>query len=197
MSDVASLLIEASDNLRAAAISKPYVDSVARATELLREAVASGHKILVFGNGGSAADAQHIAGELVGRFAQSRPAIAAIALGTNQAFLTAWSNDTSYAEVFAREIEGLGMRGDVAWGISTSGNSPNVVEGLRHARARGLRTIALTGAGGGACAAHADVLVAVPLTETARIQEVHLVTYHAICAAIEKSGCRPPLRPDP
>jgi D-sedoheptulose 7-phosphate isomerase len=190
VSDFASLLIKASDNLRVVAASTAYVESVARATELLREAVASGHKILVFGNGGSAADAQHIAGELVGRFAQTRPAIAAIALGTNQAFLTAWSNDTSYAEVFAREIEGLGTAGDVAWGISTSGNSPSVVNGLRHARARGLRTIALTGADGGACAAHADVLVAVPLTETARIQEVHLVTYHAICAALEASSLR-------
>lgn len=184
MSDFANLLTQVSDNLRAIA-SSPYVESVAQATELLREAIASGHKIFVFGNGGSAADAQHIAGELVGRFARSRPPIAAVALGTNQALLTAWSNDVDYEEAFARELEALARRGDVAWGISTSGRSRNVVNALKQARATGLRTIALTGQGGGDLTQFADVLLAVPLTETARIQEVHLVTYHAICAALE------------
>lgn len=184
MSDFASLLTQVSDNLRTIA-SSPYVESVARATELLRETIASGHKIFVFGNGGSAADAQHIAGELVGRFARARPPIAAIALGTNQAFLTAWSNDVDYDEVFARELEALARPGDAAWGISTSGRSKSVIAALKTARGLGLKTIALTGNGGGDAVPLAHVLIDVPLTETARIQEIHLITYHAICAALE------------
>ena len=147
--DVTALFSKVSDSLRAIAAG-PYVDAVARATAVLDEALTSGHKLLVFGNGGSAADAQHIAAELVGRFLRERPAMSAIALGTNHAFLTAWANDADYSDIFAREIEGLGRPGDVAWGISTSGNSPNVVNGLRRARELGLTTIALTGTGGGA-----------------------------------------------
>lgn len=162
-----------------------YPAAVARATDVLGHAIASGGKVLVFGNGGSAADAQHIAAELVGRFARPRAPIAAVALGTNTAYLTAWSNDVDYAQAFAREIEAIGRPGDVAWGISTSGNSPSVVLALRRARALGLKTIALTGEGGGAAKLEADVLIAAPQTVTARIQEVHLVTYHAICAALE------------
>jgi D-sedoheptulose 7-phosphate isomerase len=162
-----------------------YLDAVERAITLLDAALRGGHKVLVFGNGGSAADAQHIAAELVGRFQKDRAPIHAVALGTNHAYLTAWSNDVGYDDVFARELEALASPGDVAWGITTSGNSANVVHALKRARARGLKTIALTGASGGAAREHADVLIAVPLTETARIQEVHLVTYHHICAAIE------------
>jgi D-sedoheptulose 7-phosphate isomerase len=162
-----------------------YIDSIARAVALLESAFASGGKLLVFGNGGSSADAQHLVAELVGRFAKTRRALPAIALTTNQALLTAWSNDRSFDEVFARQIEALGAAGDVAWAISTSGNSPNVVQALQRARQMGLRTIGLTGAGGGAIAGLCDVLLAVPLTTTARVQEVHLVTYHAICGALE------------
>jgi len=139
----------------------------------------------VFGNGGSSADAQHFTAELVGRFAAERRALPAIALTTNQAVLTAWSNDHSFDDVFARQIEALGSRGDVAFGISTSGNASNVLNALERARERGLRTIGLTGGQGGRMAGLCDVLLAVPLTNTARIQEVHLVTYHAICAAVE------------
>lgn len=141
--------------------------------------------LLAFGNGGSSADAQHLCAELVGRFVRERRALPAIALTTNQALLTAWSNDYQFDDVFARQIEAFGRPGDVAFGISTSGNSPNVVNALKRARSLGLRTIGLTGAGGGAVAPHCDVLMAVPLTETPRIQEVHLVTYHALCAALE------------
>jgi D-sedoheptulose 7-phosphate isomerase len=184
MNDFAALLTQVSGNFQKVAAS-PYPAAVARATALLMDAIASGHKILVFGNGGSAADAQHIVAELVGRFQKARPPISAIALGANFAYLTAWSNDTAYADVFARELEGLGVPGDVAWGITTSGNSPNVVNALARARQLGLKTIALTGAGGGAAAEHADALIAAPLTETARVQEVHLVTYHHICASLE------------
>jgi D-sedoheptulose 7-phosphate isomerase len=123
--------------------------------------------------------------ELVGRFVAERRPLPAIALTTNQAVLTAWSNDYAFEDVFARQVEALGVAGDVALGISTSGTSPNVVNALRRARDRGLRTIGLTGATGGKLAELCDVLLTVPLTSPARVQEVHLVTYHAICAAIE------------
>ena len=163
-----------------------YVAALERVVDLLERTFRTGGKLLVFGNGGSSADAQHLTAELVGRFVAERRALPAIALTTNQAILTAWSNDYAFEDVFARQVEALGVAGDVAWGISTSGTSPNVVRGLRCARERGLSTIGLTGAGGGAVAEFSDVLLAVPLTETARIQEVHLVTYHAVCAALEK-----------
>jgi D-sedoheptulose 7-phosphate isomerase len=162
-----------------------YLESVSRAIELLHDAFSAGRKLLVFGNGGSSADAQHLSAELVGRFVAERRPLPAIALTTNQAVLTAWSNDYSFEDVFARQIEALGVAGDVALGISTSGKSANVIVALRRARERGLRTIALTGAQAGAVSPLCDVTLAVPLTETARIQEVHLVTYHAICAALE------------
>ena len=162
-----------------------YPQSIQKAVDLILDAFSSGRKLLVFGNGGSSADAQHFTAEFVGRFAAERRALPAIALTTNQAILTAWSNDYSFDDIFARQIDALGVPGDVAFGISTSGKSPNVVNALARARDRGLKTIGLTGAGGGAMAPLCDVLLAVPLKETARIQEVHLVTYHAICAAVE------------
>jgi len=166
--------------------SGSYPAELDRATDLLVDAFRSGRRLLVFGNGGSSADAQHLCGELVGRFQKQRRALPALALTANQAVLTAWANDYSYDQIFARQIEAHGGVGDVAWGISTSGNSPNVVAGLRAARERGLYTIALTGQGGGRAAEWADVLLAVPLVETPRIQEIHLITYHFICAAIER-----------
>jgi D-sedoheptulose 7-phosphate isomerase len=165
--------------------------SVDAAVDLLAAALASGHKLLAFGNGGSAADAQHLCAELVGRFAIERRPLAAIALTTNEALLTAWSNDYRFDDVFARQVEALGRPGDVALGITTSGNSPNVVNALARARELGLRTIGLTGAGGGNVAPHSDVLLAVPLTDTPRVQEAHLITYHAICAALEERLCGP------
>jgi D-sedoheptulose 7-phosphate isomerase len=178
------LFLEVASDMRAVAAS-PYVEAVGRAVDLLHEAFSSGHKLLVFGNGGSSADAQHLTAELVGRFEAERRPLPAIALTTNQAVLTAWSNDYSFEDVFARQVEALGLSGDVAFGISTSGNSRNVVNALVRARARVLQTIGLTGAGGGAMAGLCDVLMAAPLTITARIQEVHIVTCHAICGALE------------
>jgi D-sedoheptulose 7-phosphate isomerase len=162
-----------------------YPSQISRAVDLLVERLSAGNKLLVCGNGGSAADAMHICGELVGRFFKERRALPAIALNTDPAILTAWSNDYSYDTVFSRQVEALALAGDVVWGISTSGNSKNVVAALKTARERGASTIALTGQGGGAMAAHADVLLAVPLTTTPRIQEVHSVTYHIICEAVE------------
>ena len=186
MSDeVADLFRQVAGNMARVADSA-YIDAVGRAADLLYESFAAGRKLLVFGNGGSSADAQHLTAELVGRFALDRRPLPAIALTTNQAILTAWSNDQSFADVFARQIDALGAPGDVAWGISTSGTSPNVVNGLRRARERGLRTIGMTGESGGDLASVCDVLLAVPLDSTARIQEVHLVTYHSICGVLER-----------
>lgn len=162
-----------------------YIDGVVRSVELLDTAFRTGRKLLVFGNGGSAADAQHLAAELVGRFARDRKALPAIALTSNQALLTAWSNDRSFESVFARQIEALGQPGDVAWAFTTSGRSPNVVSALRRAQELKLRTIALTGEGGAHLAELCDVLLAVPVANTAQAQEVHVVTYHAVCDALE------------
>jgi D-sedoheptulose 7-phosphate isomerase len=182
--DIADLFRQVSANMTAVAGSA-YPHAVATAIDLIFDAFASGRRLLVFGNGGSSADAQHFTAEFVGRFVAERRALPAIALTTNQAILTAWSNDYSFDDVFARQIDALGTPGDVAFGISTSGASPNVLNGLERARARGLRTIGLTGAQGARMATLCDVLLSVPLTATARIQELHLVTYHAICAAVE------------
>jgi D-sedoheptulose 7-phosphate isomerase len=178
------LFQQAAANMSAVADSH-YPEAIERVIDLLDTTFRSGGKLLVFGNGGSSADAQHLTAELVGRFVVERKALAAIALTTNQAMLTAWSNDYSFDDVFARQVQALGVRGDVAWGISTSGMSPNVVNAMRSARELGLKTIGLTGKGGGAVGQVSDVLLAVPLTETARIQEVHLVTCHAVCAGLE------------
>jgi D-sedoheptulose 7-phosphate isomerase len=171
-------------NMTAVADSS-YPASIGLAVDMLCDAFTAGQKLLVFGNGGSSTDAQHFAAELVGRFVAERRALPAIALTTNQAVLTAWSNDHSFEDVFARQVDALGVPGDVAFGISTSGTSPNVVNALQRARNRGLRTIGLTGASGGRIGPLCDVLLAVPLTLTARIQEIHLVTCHGICAAVE------------
>ena len=182
--DLASMFRQVAANMQAVA-DAPYLGAVARAIEVMHDAFASGRKLLIFGNGGSSSDAQHLSAELVGRFVAERRPLPAIALTTNQAILTAWSNDYSFDDVFARQVEALGVAGDVALGISTSGKSPNVLAALRRARARGLVTIGLTGADSRAMGELCDVTLAVPLKETARIQEVHLVTYHAICAALE------------
>ena len=168
------------------AVDRDYLVTVAAAAELLVDAFANGRRVFVFGNGGSAADAQHIAAELVGRFSQERPALPALALATNNALLTAWSNDKGYDDAFARELSALAQAGDVAWGISTSGNSPSVVRALRFARQAGMRTLGLTGEKGGEMRGYCDVLIAAPATDTPRIQELHVVTYHAICALLEE-----------
>lgn len=152
----------------------------------MREAIAAGGRILVFGNGGSASDAQHFAAELVGRFMRERPAIGSIALTTDTSILTAISNDYSFRRVFVRQLEALGRPGDVAFGISTSGESPNVSDALRYARDQRMRTIALTGRDGGSVGAAAEIHVNVPDQNTARVQEVHRTIMHAMCELIER-----------
>jgi len=159
------------------------------AVELILSSYKSGGGVLVFGNGGSAADAQHIVGELVGRLMFDRPPLKAQALSTNTSSLTCLANDYNYESVFARQIEANGTDKDVAIALSTSGNSANVVAGLAKAREVGMRTIALTGPGGGKCAELAEVLLDVPQADTSpRIQEAHAVIYHVICQLVEEKA---------
>jgi D-sedoheptulose 7-phosphate isomerase len=158
------------------------------AAQAISDALKTGHKLLVFGNGGSAADAQHVAAELVGRFQRERAAMAAIALTVDTSILTAVGNDYSFKQVFARQVEALGNRGDVAMGISTSGESPNVVTGLQTAKAKGLKTIALTGRDGGSVGRAAEIHVNVPDQNTQRVQEVHVTLLHVMCEVIEEDA---------
>ena len=157
------------------------------AAQAMSDALGAGKKLLVFGNGGSAADAQHLSAELVGRFQKERAAMPAIALTTDSSILTSVANDYSFKQVFARQLEALGQPGDVALGISTSGESPNVLAALQIARAKGLKTIALTGRDGGSVGAAADIHVNVPDQSTARVQEVHRTILHVMCEVIEES----------
>jgi D-sedoheptulose 7-phosphate isomerase len=156
----------------------------------LSECLRSGGKVLAFGNGGSAADAQHLAAELVGRFLRERPGLPALALTTDSSVITAIGNDQGYDAIFRRQVEALGRPGDVAIGISTSGRSPNVVEALRAARARGLLTIGLTGGGGGRLGGLVHYLIDVPHHETPRIQEVHGLVVHILCQMVEEAMTR-------
>lgn len=142
-------------------------------------------KVLFCGNGGSAADAQHLSSELSGRYYYDRPPLAAEALHVNTSHLTAVANDYSFAHVYARLVEGIGQQGDIIVGLSTSGNSENVINALQEARKKGMITIGFTGAGGGKLKAHCDFLLAVPSTDTPRIQECHLLIGHAICQIVE------------
>jgi D-sedoheptulose 7-phosphate isomerase len=163
------------------------LEAVAQAADLITSSYRAGGKVLVFGNGGSAADAQHVAAELVGRFERKRQALAAIALSTDTSVLTAVGNDEGYDRVFARQIEALGRDGDVAVAITTSGRSPNVVQALEAGRKRGLRTIGVTGRDGGAVARLVDIHLNVPSDSTPRVQEVHRTLLHAICDLVERA----------
>jgi D-sedoheptulose 7-phosphate isomerase len=180
---VASILDAAIDVHRRARGSD--LTAVAGAALRIRRTFAAGGQVLVFGNGGSAADAQHMAAELVGRFQRDRRGLAAVALTADSSTLTSVANDYGFETVFARQVEALGRPGDVAFAISTSGASPNVLRGLEAARAREMTTIVLTGKDGGPAAALADVHVNVPDASTARVQEVHRTLIHAICELVE------------
>jgi D-sedoheptulose 7-phosphate isomerase len=149
--------------------------------------IASGGKILFFGNGGSAADAQHLASELVVRYRQDRPAIAAICLSADSSILTAGGNDLGFEHVFSRQIEALGRPGDIAFAISTSGQSPNILAGLKSARAHGLIAAGMTGENSSPMAEIADPLIAVPSQTTARIQEMHGLIGHILCLSLERA----------
>lgn len=171
--------------LDAMAADTALCEATAAAAAMVSDALRAGRKLLLCGNGGSAADAQHWAGELVSRFHYDRPGLAAIALTTDSSILTAIGNDYGYDRVFARQIEALGQPGDVLFAISTSGRSPNVVAALRAGRERGMATVGFTGAGGGEMPALCDLCLRIPSEVTPRIQEGHEVLGHAICQLIE------------
>ena len=160
-------------------------DEVNKAAAMIAEAFKANGKLLVFGNGGSAADAQHIAGELVNRFLQKRRGLPAIALTTDGGVLTCIANDTGFENVFARQIEALGTKGDVCLAISTSGTSPNIVRACRQAREQGIKVIGLLGCDGGRVAALCDLALIVPSHDTQRIQETHNLIGHVLCELIE------------
>jgi len=165
------------------------IDKIIEAVEAITDTLKEGGKILLFGNGGSAADSQHIAAEFIGRFQKERRSLAAMALTTDTSILTALGNDYSFDIVFARQIEGLAKQGDVALALSTSGNSKNVIEGIHQAKAMKLKTISLTGCAGGALAKLTDISIIVASKNTARIQESHSCIAHAICDLVEQNCC--------
>lgn len=168
-------------------VAAEQAEAIARAAAILREALDAGRQVLVFGNGGSATDAQHFAAELVGRFGRERRGLPVVALTSDSAILTSVANDYGYDAVFARQVEALGRAGDVAMGITTSGASANVNRALGVARAAGLQTVGLTGRDGGETARIVDVLVNVPGTTAAEVQEVHRTVLHVMCALIERT----------
>lgn len=167
------------------ALAKAEAGNIEKSARIMIGSLASGGKVLVFGNGGSAADSQHMASELVGRFKKERKAIAAIALTTNTSTLTAIANDYGYDVTFTRQVEALGRKGDVAVGISTSGSSKNVLEAMRKAKSMGLKTIGILGADGGSIKDACDVAIVVSSKDTARVQESHITVIHILCEIIE------------
>ena len=159
--------------------------AIVEAASVMLQSLRSGGKLLFFGNGGSAADAQHLAAEFVGRFIKERRGLAAVALTTDSSILTAIGNDYGYDRVFSRQIEALGKPDDVAIGISSSGNSPNIVDAMRQARKQNLKTIGLSGRDGGALAKCVDVPIVVACPSTARVQECHIAIGHLLCELVE------------
>jgi D-sedoheptulose 7-phosphate isomerase len=175
-----------------AATAERSARAILTAAEAMRDALVRGGKIVVFGNGGSAADSQHFAAELVGRFRVARPALSAIALTTDTSVITSIANDFTYEQVFVRQIQALGRAHDVAFGISTSGRSRNVLDALAEADRRGLTTVAMVGSQTDGVVAVADIVIAVPAESTARVQEAHRTAMHAICELIEDHfACAP------
>lgn len=164
-----------------------FMDGLAEVTAVISNALKAGKTLLIAGNGGSAADASHFAGELVGRFERERRGYPAVALSADAAVVTAIANDYGFERIFSRQVEALGTEGDVFIGISTSGNSKNILEALRVARAQQLETIAFLGGDGGAACEHAAISLVVPDESTARVQEVHSVLIHALSKHIEQN----------
>jgi D-sedoheptulose 7-phosphate isomerase len=178
-----------------AALERATLDAALLATarkiaDAIITALRAGHKLLIVGNGGSAADAQHIAAEIVGRYKQDRPACAAVALTTDTSALTAIANDYGFEQVFARQVEGLGQRGDVLLALSTSGRSPNILAALRVARDHGLVTVGFTGSKGQSLGALCDHLLVAPSDDTPVVQQIYLAVAHGICDEIEQAMMR-------
>jgi D-sedoheptulose 7-phosphate isomerase len=183
-----------SDSIKASIATKQQllgnpdlISTIAKVSELLVKTFTQGNKVMLFGNGGSAADSQHIAAEFVGRFAFNRPALPALALSVNTSCLTAIGNDYGFDQVFSRQIEALGRPADMAIGISTSGNSPNVLKGFEVAKKMGIHTVALAGCTGGKMKGAADYCLCAPSNETPRIQECHILIGHIISELTEET----------
>ncbi len=172
-------------------VKKKAVDvnlkNIVKIVECIQRSLKDGGKILFFGNGGSAADSQHIAAEFIGRFKKERKSLPAIALTTDTSILTAIGNDYGFDKVFSRQVEGLAQKNDIVIGISTSGNSKNVIEGIKLAKKMGLKTISMTGCDGGELGKISDISVIVPSKVTARIQESHICIFHIICELVEEN----------
>ena len=183
---VRSRVQSALDLKRAVLSDGQIIEQIARVGATMSRALSERNRILLFGNGGSAADAQHIAAELVGRFLKERRALPAIALTVNSSVVTAISNDYDFDAVFERQVEAFGQAADVAIGISTSGNSPNVLRGIEMARTIGAFTVGLTGSTGGGLRDSVDECICVPSTDTQRIQEVHILVGHILCEIVER-----------
>jgi len=183
---IAAHLALSREALERASADAKLLDVTRKIAETITGALRGGNKLLIAGNGGSAADAQHIAAEIVGRYKKDRPAYAAIALTTDTSALTAIGNDYGFEHVFSRQVEALGKRGDVLLAMTTSGRSPNILSALKAARAQGLVTIGFTGAKGTALGASCDHLLAAPSDDTAVIQQIHMAFAHGICEVIEQ-----------
>jgi D-sedoheptulose 7-phosphate isomerase len=186
---VSERVLESIEVKRAILADGRLMNLVHQAAAVCVQALERGGKLILFGNGGSAADAQHLAAELTGRYLRKRNALPALSLTVNSSCLTAIGNDYSYDQVFSRQIEGLGRKGDVCVGISTSGNSANVIAGLRTARQVGLTTIGMTGKTGGNLCSETDICLCVPSDQTPRIQEAHILLGHILCEIIEANFC--------
>ncbi len=171
------------------AFAKKNCDKIIEVVHLITGSLKSGNKIMLFGNGGSAADAQHIAAEFINRLRKSkrdRPPLAALALTTDTSILTSISNDSDFSNIFSRQIRALGKKGDIAWGISTSGNSPNLIKAIKVAQEMGMKTLGLTGKGGGEMGTLVDYHLNVESSDVLRIQEVHITLSHIICELVEQ-----------
>ena len=184
MEDYIIKIFKESNRIKEAFVNE-NLSKLVNVVEAITAALKAGNKILLFGNGGSAADAQHLAAEFVNRFVIERPPLPAIALTTDSSIITSISNDYDFSEVFRKQIRALGQAGDIAWGISTSGNSANVLKGLETAKKMDLITIAFTGKDGGSIAQIADFSINVASAVTARIQEAHITAGHAICDLVD------------
>jgi D-sedoheptulose 7-phosphate isomerase len=171
------------------AFAKKNCDKIIEVVHLITGSLKTGNKIMLFGNGGSAADAQHIAAEFINRLRKSkrdRPPLAALALTTDTSILTSISNDSDFSNIFSRQIRALGKKGDIAWGISTSGNSPNLIKSIKVAQEMGIKTLGLTGKGGGEMGTLVDYHLNVESSDVLRIQEVHITLSHIICELVEQ-----------
>ena len=191
MDIIESRIRDSISNLQRLLLDEAALKQIADAARLVIGAMKAGNKIMICGNGGSAGDAQHMAGDLVCRFCKDRDPLPAIALSTDTSVLTAISNDYCYGDVFSRQVKGLGKRGDVVLGISTSGASVNILDAFKEARRLGIKTILLTGSteSGSGIEAYCDIVLAVPSSDTPRIQEIHLLVEHMICELVENELC--------